>query len=165
MRVVRLPRSTLEVGVVLNTVVVGIPAVSDSVEVLLSVVISPAVVSKEPCLLATCLSVVLEVVFTVVDSGSILLSVVVMFRCVVTVVVVNGESESAVDWPVACPVEVCAAEGSPVLPKVETWLSFSLDVDAGVASVVRKGATVTCLSELFKDATALISSAEEFASF
>ena len=64
-----------------------------------------------------------------------------------------------------CPVGVCAAEGSPVLPKVQTWLSFSLDVDAGVACVDRAGSTVTCLSVLFKDAPALISSAEEFLSF
>ena len=62
-------------------------------------------------------------------------------------------------------VGVCAAEGSPVLPKVETWLSFSLDVDTGVACVVRAGSTVTFLSVLFKDASALISSSEEFASF
>ena len=81
----------------LNTVVVGIPAVLESVEALLLVVILPAVVSEEPCLLATCLSVVLEVVFKEVNSGSIFLSVVAVFSCVVTVVVVNGESESVVD--------------------------------------------------------------------
>ena len=63
-----------------------------------------------------------------------------------------------------CPVGMCAAEGSPVLPKGEAWLSFSLDVDAGVACVVRADSTVTCLSDLFKDASALISSAE-FAPF
>ena len=60
---------------------------------------------------------------------------------------------------------MCAAEGSPALPKVETWLSFSLDVDARVASVVRAGSAVTCLSVLFKDGSALISSVEGFASF
>ena len=64
-----------------------------------------------------------------------------------------------------CPVGVRAADGSPELPKVETWVSFSLDVDAGVACVVRAGSIVTCLSVLFEDASALISSAEEFATF
>jgi len=38
-----------------------------------------------------------EVVFTVVDSRSILVSVVVVFSCVVGVAVVIGESESEID--------------------------------------------------------------------
>jgi len=81
----------VEVKEALNTVVVGIPAVSDSVDVWLAAVCFHVVVSEEPSLLATCLSVVPEVVFTVVDSGSILFTVVVVLICVVGVAVVTGE--------------------------------------------------------------------------
>ena len=75
-----------------NTVVVGIREVLDSLEIWLVVVIVPVVVSEEPCL-----PVDPEVVFTVVDSGSILFSVLIVFSCVVGVAVVIGELESVVD--------------------------------------------------------------------
>ena len=56
-----------------------------------------------------------------------------------------------------CPVAVCPVEGSPVLSTVETWVSFPLEVDAGVVCVVRAGFTVTCFSPLPKEVSTLIS--------